>query len=123
MTIGNLGFTLANAATLSLAVDVIDYTELRFGAPQPGFISAATSFLKKVCTSFSTLIVGAALAAVGYVKDAPITPEIQQTVLNLRVFAPLAILVVTLIVIRCYPITKSYAIEMRKQLAEKRASQ
>lgn len=123
VTIGNLGFTLANAATLSLAVDVIDYTELRFGAPQPGFISAATSFLKKVCTSFSTLIVGAALAAVGYAKEAPITPEIQQTVLNLRVFAPIIIMVVTLIVIRCYPITKSYAVEMRKQLAEKRASQ
>ena len=64
--VGSLGFVFANVAVLAMIPDCTDYTEWKFGTAQAGFINATITFMKKFCSSFSTMIVGVALASVGY---------------------------------------------------------
>ena len=69
--VGSLGFVFANVAVLAMIPDYTDYTEWKFGTAQAGFINATITFMKKFCSSFSTMIVGVALASVGYSASEP----------------------------------------------------
>lgn len=60
--VASLGYIFANVAILAMVPDCTDYTEWKFGTSQAGFVNAAITFMRKFCSSFSTMIVGVALA-------------------------------------------------------------
>lgn len=121
--ISGAGFTIANVACLSMIPDCTDYTELKFGSCQAGFINAIITFMKKFFSSFSTLIVGGLMGLAGYAANKEITPHIVNTIVNIKIVTPFVLLAAALVVLKLYPITPAYGREMRAKLKEIRAKQ
>lgn len=120
--VSGAGFTIANVACLSMIPDCTDYTELNFGTCQAGFVNAVITFMKKFCESFSTMIVGGLLGLVGYAKGVEITPQMVDMIVDIKIWAPVALMVFTVILLKLYPITPAYGREMRAKLKESRAA-
>lgn len=121
--VSGLGFTIANVACLAMIPDCTDYTELKFGSCQAGFINAVITFMKKFFSSFSTLIVGGLMGLAGYAADKEITPLIVNTIINIKIITPFVLLAVALVILKLYPITPAYGREMRAKLKEIRGKQ
>lgn len=116
------GFLLSNVCTLSMIPDCTDYTEYHYGTVQAGFINAIITFVRKVFRSFSTLIVGSMLGYAGYSAD-PNTPQVMNTIIDIKVFLPILLIIICFITLKLYPITHSYGVEMRAMLKEQRQRQ
>ena len=116
--VGNLGFVFANVAVLAMIPDCTDYTEWKFGTAQAGFINATITFMKKFCSSFSTMIVGVALASVGY-SASETSQEVIDMIVNLKIAYPIVLMIVTVILVKLYPITPAFAKTMRAELKER----
>lgn len=74
---GAFGNIVANIAIVAFIMDVADYTEWKFHTAQAAFVNSAVTLLKKLSGSVSTLVVGIALAAVGYVNYSIVTPAAE----------------------------------------------
>ena len=99
--------------------DCTDYTEWKFGTAQAGFINATITFMKKFCSSFSTTIVGVALASVGY-SATETSQEVIDMIINLKIAYPIVLFIVAALIMKAYPITPAFAREMRAELKERR---
>lgn len=117
--VGSLGFVFANVAVLAMIPDCTDYTAWRFGTAQAGFINATITFMKKFCSSFSTMIVGVALASVGY-SASETSQEVIDMIVNLKIAYPIVLMIVTVILVKLYPITPAFAKTMRAELKQRR---
>ena len=117
--VGSLGFVFANVAVLAMIPDCTDYTEWKFGTAQAGFINATITFMKKFCSSFSTMIVGVALASVGY-SASETSQEVIDMIVNLKIAYPIVLMIVTVILVKLYPITPAFAKTMRAELKQRR---
>ena len=117
--VGSLGFVFANVAVLAMIPDCTDYTEWKFGTAQAGFINATITFMKKFCSSFSTMIVGVALASVGY-SASETSQEVIDMIVNLKIAYPIVLMIVMVILVKLYPITPAFAKTMRAELKERR---
>ncbi|MFQ8694772.1 MAG: MFS transporter [Alitiscatomonas sp.] len=117
--VGSLGFVFANVAVLAMIPDCTDYTEWKFGTAQAGFINATITFMKKFCSSFSTMIVGVALASVGY-SASETSQEVIDMIVNLKIASPIVLMIVTGILVKLYPIMPAFAKTMRAELKERR---
>lgn len=117
--VGSLGFVFANVAVLAMIPDCTDYTEWKFGTAQAGFINATITFMKKFCSSFSTMIVGVALASVGY-SASETSQEVIAMIVNLKIAYPIVLMIVTVILVKLYPITPAFAKTMRAELKQRR---
>ena len=106
-------------AVLAMVPDCTDYTEYKFGTVQAGFVNAVITFMRKFCSSFSTMIVGVALAAVDY-KYGEVTQAVIDTIINLKIIYPIVLLVISIILLKLYPITPAFARQMRVELKERR---
>ena len=115
-TITTLGLTYANTCCFALIPDCTDYTELHFGSAQAGLINATGTFMRQFFGAFSSLIVGSLMALVGYDADLPVTAPIRAMILHIKVWIPLLLLILTLVLIRQYPITRDYGRKMREEL-------
>lgn len=118
-TVTALGLTCSNTCCFALIPDCTDYTQLHFGSAQAGFINATGTFMRKLCGAFSTLIVGGLLSLAGYQADLPVTLPAMRMMLHIKVWIPLLLLALTLVLLRCYPITASYGTQMRAALRAK----
>ena len=117
--VGSLGFVFANVAVLAMIPDCTDYTEWKFGTAQAGFINATITFMKKFCSSFSTMIVGVALASLGY-SASETSQEVIDMIVNLKIAYPIVLMIVTVILVKLYPITPAFAKTMRAELKQRR---
>ena len=73
------------------------------------------------CSSFSTTIVGVALAAVGYSADS-VSQEVIDMIINIKIIYPFILLIVTGLILHFYPITPEFARKMRAELKERRTT-
>lgn len=112
-----LGVGLVNTTTVSFVPDCVDYTELHYGNPNAGLINALVSFVKKFMGSFSTMIVGFSLTFAGYVGGGTeASPALVNSIIAIKVISCLLLLVIGLIGLKMFPVTREYGIEMRQQL-------
>ena len=79
------------------------------------------SDLEVVASSFSTTIVGVALAAVGYSADS-VSQEVIDMIINIKIIYPFILLIVTGLILHFYPITPEFARKMRAELKERRTA-
>ena len=113
------GFSITNMTVLSFVPDCCDWSELNLGSPNAGQISALASFMKKFMNSFSTSIIGIALAIGGYVDaSTPASSSLTTAILVSSAVVPLILVVASFIAAHIFPIKGAYAKEMRAQLAE-----
>lgn len=118
--LGSLGFVVANVAVLSMIPDCTDYTEYKFGKVQAGFVNAVVTFMRKFCSSFSTMVVGLALAAANYSYTAEPSQKVIDTIINLKIAYPFVLLAITILLVKIYPIKPAFAKQMRAELKERR---
>ena len=84
--IGGLASAGADVLIPSIQADVIDWDELRTGERKEGAYFAAWAFAAKGAGAFSSMLVGFALAAIGFVPNAVQTPQVKE---GLRLLAAL----------------------------------
>lgn len=83
---GAFGNIVANIAIVAFIMDVADYTEWKFHTAQAAFVNSAVTLLKKLSGSVSTLVVGIALATVGYVNYSIVTPQLKYMVVDICIW-------------------------------------
>lgn len=113
------GLTFSNICCFAMIPDCTDYTELHFGCAQAGFINASSTFVRKFCGSFSTLIVGGLLAFTGYAANVPVSAKSIHMILAIKIAIPILTLLAILVLSCFYPITAGYAVKMSKVLKKK----
>ena len=107
------GLTFANICCFALLPDCTDYTRLHFGSAQAGLINATSTFMRKLCGSFSTLLIG------GYDVARPVAQSWIRMILGIKISVPLLILAAVMIFSFLYPITAEYEKEMRQELKKR----
>lgn len=112
------GLTFANICCFALLPDCTDYTRLHFGSAQAGLINATSTFMRKLCGSFSTLLIGG-VGFVGYDVARPVAQSWIRMILGIKISVPLLILAAVMIFSFLYPITAEYEKEMRQELKKR----
>lgn len=120
---GAFGNIVANIAIVSFIMDVADYTEWKFHTAQAAFVNSAVTLLKKLSGSVSTLVVGVALAAVGYVDYTTVTPQLKAMVVDICIWPLLIMGILCFIMLKFYPLYGEFNAKMRADLKERRAAQ
>lgn len=108
----------------ALAMDVIDYQELRTGKREEATGYAAFTFMRKIGQAIAA-IVPALLGAVGYVASKGYAGQSSETVDGIYILAtvvPLVMFVLMFVLMLMYPLNKKRDAEMRLALAERRAT-
>ena len=117
------GYVIANMATISFVMDITDYTEWKFGTMQAGFINSATTLVKKLGGSIAPMIIGFALAAVGYTNYENVTPAIKSMTANLTIYPMLITIALTALLLIIYPLKKEQLADIREELKVRRAAE
>ncbi|AXI07646.1 MFS transporter [Oceanobacillus zhaokaii] len=119
---GMFGFAFFNLVVWAFVTDVIDYHELITGLREDGTVYSIYSFARKVGQAIAGAIGGTAITLVGYDPDLKIQTEAAlDGIYNLATLVPAIIfLVVFLILVFLYPLTKQRVSKLSADLAEKR---
>lgn len=113
-------FTLAAA----MVADVCDEDELKTGTRSEGAYYSVFWWFMKMGMAVALLIAGVLIELTGF--DQKLDVQSGQTMLMMRVFEislPIALCVVSLVLIRRYPLTESRAYEIKAQLDARRAEE
>lgn len=118
--------TYVSMSTLTpLIADCSDYETYRSGRYVPGMVATIFSFIDKLLSSLSTLIVGFALtyAGVGAVKitpNEPVNETFNSVILICFCIVPILGHIATLIAMRYYDLTKEKMEEIQRVIGERK---
>ncbi len=120
-TIGVAGFNMFIWANIT---DVIDYNEVKFGERNDGVIYGVYSFARKIGQALAGGLGGYALAFIGFkASAAEQTAEVLNGIYTFSTLFPaVCYLVVGLILLFAYPLSKKVVEENTRILAQKRAN-
>jgi sugar (glycoside-pentoside-hexuronide) transporter len=116
-----VGYGCAHTLPWAMLPDVLDYDELRTGERREGIYSGIMTFLMKMGNSLAMFLIGLILQAVGYVPNVEQTGIALETMRLTMAFAPMSFLIVCLIALFVYPITKETYLNIRRELDGKKA--
>ena len=121
-TIGMIGYALFNLIIWAFVTDVIDYHEYLTDLREDGTVYSIYSMARKVGQAVAGGIGGAAIAAVGYNSElAKQSAETLSGIYSLATLAPaLLYIVIGLILIFLYPLTKKRTNQLAIDLTERR---
>ena len=125
---GNLGTGLFNLLIWAFITDVIDYQEVQTGSRDDGTIYAVYSFARKIGQALAGGLGGWVLGAIGYQssKAGEVIVQTDSVTRNIYTVATLApavcYLIVGLILLFAYPLSKSVVEENNRILAERRTA-
>ncbi|RDW21899.1 MFS transporter [Oceanobacillus arenosus] len=122
LTIAMFAYTFFNLVVWAFVTDVIDYHEYLTGLREDGTVYSIYSFSRKVGQAIAGGIGGVALTAVGYNEALNVqTGEALDGIYMLATLVPgLILLVVFLILLFGYPLSKQRTLQLAADLAEKR---
>lgn len=118
--------TYVSMSTLTpLIADCSDYETYRSGRYVPGMVATIFSFIDKLLSSLSTLIVGFALAyagvgAVTITPNEPVNAVFNNVILICFCIVPILGHIATLVAMRFYDLTKEKMEEVQHTIAERK---
>ncbi len=119
--LAGVGVAVGYLIPWSMLPDVIELDELETGQRREGLFYGFFVLLQKLGISLGIAMSNFALAAAGFNADLPAQPESVLTTLRIFVsFVPAAILLLSFLVVRAYPITRARHAEIRAQLAARK---
>ncbi|GAE31546.1 MFS transporter [Alkalihalobacillus hemicellulosilyticus] len=116
---------LSSGLTFPMIPDIVDYETNRTGRFVPGVISATYTFIDKLVSSLSQTIVGLVLAAIGFRVafpdvDTPYSDSLFWAAMFLNIGIVIIGWVISLLVMKFYPLTKDKMVEIQAELTKKR---
>jgi glycoside/pentoside/hexuronide:cation symporter, GPH family len=123
------GISTAFLIPWSMLPDVIEWNELNTGQRREGLFYGFMTLAQKVCRGFGLFLIGLALKQTGFIERTagqpiPIQPEGAKTaILYVTTLLPIVLLVISLMLIYFYPISREIHGEIVLHLQEKRRIQ
>jgi GPH family glycoside/pentoside/hexuronide:cation symporter len=127
--LAGLGFGAANVIPWAIVADVVEEDELKSGKRREGIYFGYLVFFRKLASAVAIFIVGQVLSITGFVSSTTGSVYIEQPENALRALrffvgvAPALMLVLSIMVARRYPLDRESHLEIRRQLAQRRATQ
>lgn len=120
-TISSLGFGVFNITIWAFVTDLIDYQEYLTDTREEGTTYAMFSFARKIGQAVAGGTSGIALGIIGYVGGvASQTTQVEVSIKNIATLVPaVADLVIVLILIFLYPLTKEKVKQVTSELEER----
>ena len=122
VAIGMFGFAFFNLVVWAFVTDVIDYHEFLTGLREDATVYSIYSMARKIGQAIAGGLGGVAIAAVGY--NATLGQQTQEALNGIHTLATLVpaiiYIVVFLILVFLYPLTKARTIQLSSDLAERR---
>ena len=123
MFVNNIGFGIYSMYSWAYLTDVCDYQEVKTGKRDDGTIYAVYSFSRKIGQALAGGLGGYALSWIGYNSMAATqTTEVTSAIYSIATgFPAVAYILVAVILIFAYPLSKKVVNENASKLAEIRA--
>ncbi len=121
--LGNFGMYYFNMVVWAYITDVIDYQEVKTGNREDGTVYGVYSFARKIGQALAGGVSGFALSAIGYVSEpgAVQTDSVREGIYNIAtIFPGLCYVIVALILIFAYPLSKNVVQRNGEILTERR---
>ena len=122
VAVGMFGFAFFNLVVWAFVTDVIDYHEYLTGLREDATVYSIYSMARKIGQAIAGGVGGFAIAAVGY--NATLGQQTQEALNGIHTLATLVpaiiYIVIFLILVFLYPLTKARTIQLSADLAEKR---
>lgn len=120
-----LGMAGSSVSIYAMLSDLPDVDELITSINRPGTCSGMATFIRKIVTGFTSAFIGILLALVGYSEVLAAAGErqsaaTQQGILLIYVFAPIVLMIFTLIFTRKFPIGKAEFEVVKKEIARRK---
>ncbi len=120
--------SMGSAAVIPMIADCTDYETYRSGRFVPSMMGTMFSFIDKMISSASTLLVGIALAAVGVghvviTPNQPVSGAFDTAILSLFCIVPFLGHVASVIAMRFYKLDAKEMEHIQKELAERHEKQ
>ena len=120
-----LGMSSSSVSIYAILSDMADIDELITSVNRPGTCSGMATFIRKIATGLSSFIIGILLAFVGY--DETLANEglrqsaaTQQGIALIYVFAPIILMVLTLIFTKLFSVNKKEFEVVKKEIARRK---
>lgn len=119
----NFGMYYFNMVVWAYITDVIDYQEVKTGNREDGTVYGVYSFARKIGQALAGGLSGFALSAIGYVSEpgAVQTDTVRVGIYNIAtIFPGVCYVIVALILIFAYPLSRNVVVKNGEILAERR---
>jgi len=119
----SVGISMVFTVLPTMMADVTDVDELRHGLRREGMFGAVMAFLMKFTGTLTPILAGAVLVVSGFDASLEYRQE-PETILWMRIlysFVPAGMLLVALVVLWRYPLTRERVAEVKASLAERHA--
>ncbi len=124
--IGNFGMYYFNMVVWAYITDVIDFQEVKTGSREDGTVYGVYSFARKIDQALAGGVSGFALSAIGYVSEpgAVQTDAVRKGIYNIAtIFPGVCYVIVALILIFAYPLSKKMVEQNGEILAQRRRAE
>jgi len=103
-----------------MIADATDYEHWKTGRFAPGMIGTAFSFVDKMISSISGLLVGGVLGIANYSAGMEVTPTLYWAIIGLYFGVALLGHIASVIAMRKYPIDRAFYNQMIVEMNEKK---
>ncbi len=120
---GNFGMYYFNMVVWAYITDVIDYQEVKTGNREDGTVYGVYSFARKIGQALAGGVSGFALSTIGYVSEPGVvqTDRVREGIYNIAtIFPGICYVIVALILIFAYPLSKGVVEQNGEILAQRR---
>ena len=116
--------SLGSIATVLEAYDLVEVDEFAYGSRRESVITALPQFFQKFGSAIGVWTVGFVLQLAGYNKANSVQPiTVAKGIENNVTILPAAFLVLSIIGVYLYPVTKEKFSQLKAELEKKKASQ
>jgi len=112
-----LGFT--SVLIWALVADCVDFGALITGFRSSGIVFSSTTFLQKAGMAVGGWMLGMVLTIAGYIPNQTQSPEALKGILLLVSVIPTVLQIISIIIMKFYPLNEAKMDEVQKKLTEK----
>jgi GPH family glycoside/pentoside/hexuronide:cation symporter len=104
--LSGIGFAAVITCYLSIVPETLDWAELNLGVRSEGIQYGFFKFIYKIAGSFSSFVLGMALAGSGYAANTKLGPDAIFTIRLMMTLVPAVLCLLAIITLVFYPITR-----------------
>jgi len=120
-----IGMAASSTSIYAILTDMADVDELITSVSRPGTVSGMATFIRKIATGLSSTVIGILLTLVGYDEVAANNglrqaAGVQRGITHLYIWLPIALMVLTIVFARLFPLRKEEFQIIKKEIARRK---